>query len=156
MIILQPNIWYRIPGFNGYELQLLEQPNYHPRSYPVNYKGNHLWFWLRSYKNFKKYPNGYILPYEHGNGKNKEAYYEMTDISNNRKRIKIGDIVKYIETSSYITDIGERVINRGSRNSIVYRTDKAQIGLSDVLGKSSLVVPDEPVKKMVQAIHFDI
>lgn len=136
---LKIETWYKIPTFNGYEIQFTnQQRNIH--SYPVHLHNKyHVFFWLRSWKNFKKYPEGYILPYIHG----KDYYYELTDISNNRKRLSVGTIVKLIQNTPMDTRTDTYIRNIGSRNNVVYRSDKHNIGLGDLLKKNSLIQSDE-------------
>lgn len=69
---MNPGYWYRIPGFNGYE---------------VNSNGV-----VRSFKNYNKYPYGYILKWY----KNKPYTWQLTDNSNDRKVVTIDEIYKAI------------------------------------------------------------
>lgn len=147
---LELDTWYRIPFFNGYEICLSTKQYY--LSYEYSYKGKNVFFILRSFKNYKKYPGGYILPYHH-KGKNRKinSYYEMTDINNNRVKLKISDIIKWMEKPPYENTTAHNRINMGSRNSIIYAPE-GNITLTDRLRKSSLL---EDNRKMVDAIYFD-
>lgn len=132
---LKIGTWYKIPKYNGYEIQFTNEQQ-RINSYPVFlHEKYHVFFWLRSWKNFKKYPNGYVLPYTHGTS----YYYELSDISNNRMKVSIADIVKMIQNSDYESTTTHNTKNIGSRNNVKFRTNKSNIGLGDLLKQNSLI-----------------
>lgn len=134
------NVWYRIPLYQGYELCI---GNY---ICPYSYRLNELdgrFFTVRSFKNFKRYPEGYFLPYLHFT-KNKNGievvsgkYYEMSDISNKRCRLTIDQVIELVNNSDgYIHTQGT---DSEARNRILYTTKKKNITLSSLLSNSSLI-----------------
>ena len=79
---LNPNSWYRIPGYNGYE-------------YHINARE------VRSWKNIRKYPNGYILSKKDSG---KEGYvWELTNDYNKRERVTERMIADIFKTATYLS-----------------------------------------------------
>lgn len=137
------NRWYRIPEHNGYEIHFTRYPE--PLySYPIKLSEGEFWFQLVSWKNRHRYPNGYILPYEHYNRKGEltGVWYELTDLNNKRERLKIETIVNMIRNCDYNNEYLQGGII-GSRNSTVLRTDKKPLTFGDLIGKSSLIKNNE-------------
>lgn len=131
---LELNKWYRIPDYNGYELQLTEQKmGQRSHSLYIQHSNLHCHFWLRSFKNFKKHKNGYILPYIHtAKGGGHQYYYELTDLANKRNRITIGTIIKSLESSDIDLSVFDEYTNYGSRNRALYKTNDAPFTLSSI------------------------
>lgn len=147
---LQLNTWYRIPFYNGYELQLTERKT-HQHSYPVCVHDTlHCYFWIRSFKNYKKYPHGYILPYIHfGKYRKVSYYYELTDAANKRVRLKIKDIVKLIEDSGLELSVYDCYTNIGSRNKVLFDVEKAPYSASSI----NLILDDKPKHRDLVTFH---
>ena len=100
-------VWYRIPHYNGYEI----------RRIPTNENGRYL-FEVRSFKNFKKYPYGYIMQYIHypKNGGKPKMYYTMTDYKGISRNLKIEDILQILDDEpDYHTESNETNINSRNR-----------------------------------------
>lgn len=93
---MTPGYWYPIPGFNGYEIDSNDV--------------------VRSFKNFKKYPYGYILKWYN----NKPYTWCLTNNSNERVVITLAEIHAIIVDYKY--PIQPRMpydIDIGSRNRIL-------------------------------------
>lgn len=100
------NVWYMIPKFNGYEIKRIPEG-----------------FIVRSFKNFNKYPNGYILPYEHKHGDKSLYYFEMTASDGKRMKLNISEILDIMdEFFYYAIPQKENATNMNSRNKIVSNT----------------------------------
>ena len=97
------NVWYMIPKFNGYEIKQIPEG-----------------FIVRSFKNFNKYPTGYILPYEHKHGNSSVYYFEMTSSDGKRHKLKIEEILDIMdEFFYYAIPQKEGATNMNSRNKVV-------------------------------------
>jgi len=97
------HVWYTIPDYPGYEVRFI-------RGFDQ--------FEIRSFKNFKRYPEGYILPYSHKtSGGGVAKFYEMTQNTGYRKKLTIGDIYDILINKNHLvnirdqydTDIGSRL-----------------------------------------------
>lgn len=97
------NVWYTIPEYPGYEIKFLSGLDS---------------AMIRSFKNFNRYPEGYLLPYEHKTSSGGcSYYYEMTEYTGYRKKLKTEDIYKILIDKNYMvsirgqydTDIGSRL-----------------------------------------------
>ena len=100
-------VWYKIPHYNGYEI----------RRIPTNENGRYL-FEVRSFKNFNKYPYGYIMQYIHypKNGGKPKMYYTMTDYKGISRNLKIEDILQILDNEPYyVTESNGTNINSRNR-----------------------------------------
>lgn len=132
--------WYRIPYYNGYEIYLSQ---FWACENSVKYRicNTPVYATVRSFKNFNKYPNGYILPYAHYNEKTKKTkyYYELTDLSNKRKRLTIQTILSIIENYDLDTVTDQEARNIGSRNRVRWNTDEKPIPAIRALSEEIVV-----------------
>lgn len=78
---MKQGIWYTIPGYNGYEFNSDNQ--------------------VRSFKNFKKYPYGYLKKPKIN--KKGELYWELSNNSNVVHKVTVSEIV-------------QRILDRGELN----------------------------------------
>ncbi len=98
---IRNNVWYTIPDFTGYEVKFIN-----------GFES----FIVRSFKNFIKHPEGVLLQYEHKTPNGISKYFEMTEYTGYRRRLKIEDIYKLLMEKSYMAYIrGENETNIGSR-----------------------------------------
>lgn len=98
---IRNNVWYTIPDFTGYEIKFIN-----------GFES----FMVRSFKNFVKHPEGVLLQYEHKTPNGVCRYYEMTEYTGYRRRLKIEDIYKLLNDKSHLVYIrGENDTNIGSR-----------------------------------------
>ena len=112
-------IWYQIPGYNGYEIKF-------SKLYGKTFDhGIGLYHTVRSTKNFKKYPNGYEIQYLHISGKqNKivDSYYELSNNDNKRIRLTVIDVLETINRNpDYSLAVPDNMLNIVSRNKIKSR-----------------------------------
>lgn len=108
-------MWYDIPDYNGYQIMF----------HSVSNDFKLVAATVRSFKNFKKYPYGYILPYYHyAKGKPyMDEYYIMTNYEGKRKRLTVQDICKIFTESDQIIIPAANGVRAGSRNRLIYKTD---------------------------------
>lgn len=94
---LNPNSWYRIPGYNGYE-------------YHINARE------VRSWKNISKYPNGYILSKKDGGTEG--FVWELTSDYNKRERVTEKMIADIFKSATHLSD-GTNSKNYGARRHLM-------------------------------------
>lgn len=137
MFNFEPGVWYKIPHYNGYEV-----------SKRANTDGTYA-YQVRSFKNVKKYPNGYILTYDHyDKAGNPHYYYTMTRYDNNVFRLTIMDILDLIEKEPYYA-VESNGPNLSSRNLTLPKqrlynknkqgTAEERNSFSDLMKKSPLM-----------------
>lgn len=155
---IKPNTWYKIPYYNGYEICFV---NNYPELYAnneackVNLYGQDCLVSLISFKNFKKYPYGYYLPYYHRQKGGKGSYYyELSDVSNKRKRLKINEIISLIEDSGLNLVSGINTLHYGSRNRIVHTTEEKPITLSSTMNSLITSTNTDKEKTMKDVLIF--
>ena len=91
------DIWYMIPGFNGYEINKFKQ--------------------IRSFKNYRVFPRGYLIKtYRDRKGKH---YIHLTDNNNIRRKMYIDDLWTLVQKdpNKYIRTTSDTY--GGSRNKII-------------------------------------
>lgn len=134
---------YKIPRFNGYEL-LITSTMSCKDSYLIHLEKEDIkgYFAVRSWKNFRKYPNGYYLPYIHySNSTNRFSYYyELSDINNKRIRMTIAELCDLIRNHKEYNVTGHQN-PIGSRNRVLGQTGKHTITISDAM--SGLIKQEE-------------
>ena len=160
---LEPWTWYQIPHYNGYEFRMKqlapgEEP---PEGYSYVDKENNIAHAVRTYKHFKIYPNGRILPYEHISRRMTSYYYEMTKSDNSRHRMRYTEIIRMIKAEPYYasksTDDAVYVTSRNlssgpQRRTPYYNTNRYTFGslLNGGVrkdGSGPEFIPPEPLNK---------
>ena len=132
---IESGTWYRIPKYNGYEMYITNtlNPNDYYRFYPVIVDGIQYYAMVRSCKNFNKFPHGYRLPYDHAVKGNTIYYYELSDLSNKRKRLSINTIIQLIKDCDLDLRTTGEIINIGSRNRARQTCGDSQITMNMIV-----------------------
>nr|DAN52134.1 MAG TPA: hypothetical protein [Caudoviricetes sp.] len=87
---IRNGVWYTIPDFPGYEVKFLNNLDS---------------FTVRSFKNFNKNPNGFILKYVHKSGTGISKYYTMTGHDGESKRVTIEEIFALLNEKNWMVQI---------------------------------------------------
>lgn len=157
------NTWYKIPHFNGYEICFVKSPypNYNDnKSCKVNLYGEECLVSLVSYKNFNKYPYGYLLPYYHKQKGNISQYYELSNTSNKRKKLRIEKIISLLEESDLDLSVNPNTLHIGSRNRVLATTDKSTNTMTSTMNSlitsTSSKKPEEQLSLFGSLIKKDV
>lgn len=115
------NQWYSIYGFPGYDVRF---------NHRVINTGEFDTIEVVSWKQWKKYPNGYNIKPKNIRDK---YYYVMSDINHKRKNVSIENIISILKDDShvYYTNNPNAGKNPGYRNNISLKNKKSNITAKD-------------------------
>lgn len=131
------NLYYAIPGFNGYF---------------INTDGV-----VKSMKMFKKYPNGIFLKYRHKDGN----YYELSNDKNKRIRKKVNELLDLVINSRTIYVINDKETFCGSRNKgymnyNYHHPNNEGTAKIDIFGKTEIIPLQPKLDNIILKFPFEI